>query len=186
VWIDDVHLQSGASSVYRRDFAKGTAVLNNTLSQVSVPLGRTYYRILGAQDPVNNNGQPETQVTLGPNSGIILLTTPPNYPADIPGDPGTGPPGLRFSARHNPVSANATFELQIESTAQVEVTLWAVSGRAVARLLQATLPAGRHTCAWDGRTAGGTRCGAGIYFARAVARINGRSVTRTARILLLR
>ena len=57
---------------------------------------------------------------------------------------------------------------------------WA--GRTVRALCDGTLSAGEHDVRWDGRNAGGSRVGSGIYFYRFV--VNGR--TLDGRLTLVR
>jgi hypothetical protein len=81
VWVDDVHLQSGASGVYRRDFQRGTAMVNNSTSPVVVSLEKPYQRLLGSQDPGVNDGSVITQLTIQGLSGAILKL--PSGTADL-------------------------------------------------------------------------------------------------------
>jgi len=48
----------------------------------------------------------------------------------------------------------------------VELALFDVQGRRVARLIDRVDPAGRFTVDWDGRLEGGGVARAGVYFAR--------------------
>jgi hypothetical protein len=48
----------------------------------------------------------------------------------------------------------------------VALTVYSVDGRTVRRLLDARLPAGRHSAVWDGRDDGGDAVASGVYFYR--------------------
>jgi hypothetical protein len=86
VWLDDVHLQRGATSVYRRDFQNGIVLVNPSGSAQTVPLGQPFRRILGTVDPVVNDGGVVTQVTVPAADALFLIghdTTPPVEVRDL-------------------------------------------------------------------------------------------------------
>ena len=86
VWLDDVHLQAGATNLYRRDFQNGTVLVNPSAQTLTVPLGRTFQKILGTADPVVNDGSRVTEVTVPPSDAIFLLGgdgVPPAAPRDL-------------------------------------------------------------------------------------------------------
>lgn len=63
-----------ASGIWMRRYTNGMVLVNpagNTTA--SVDIGTGYKRLLGTQDPVTNNGQPITTVTLLPRQGLILV-----------------------------------------------------------------------------------------------------------------
>ena len=69
--------------VWRRDFDNGIVLVNpKGNGPQTVTLETSYIKIKGAQDPVTNNGQTVTTVTLKDRDGIILLRpTPVTRPA---------------------------------------------------------------------------------------------------------
>ena len=86
-WMDEYNVKLGTASttaaaaqaapyqngVYRRDFQNGIALVNPRGNGTrTVSLGGTFYKISGTQDPVTNNGQAVTSVTLNAADGIIL------------------------------------------------------------------------------------------------------------------
>jgi len=73
VWFDDVHFQSGVSSVWRRDFHNGSVLVNPTERSLEVPLTGTFRRILGVHDPGTNTGATGSTMTLPPNDALFLL-----------------------------------------------------------------------------------------------------------------
>ena len=75
VWIDDVKLQAGDRTVYRRDFQNGIALVNPTNVAVTIDLGGTFQKIRGTQAPAVNDGSLVNAVTLQPRDGIVLLRT---------------------------------------------------------------------------------------------------------------
>ncbi|TMQ66477.1 MAG: choice-of-anchor D domain-containing protein [Candidatus Eisenbacteria bacterium] len=82
--------------------------------------------------------------------------------------------GLRLVSA-NPSPGAARLELAVPERAEVEVRVHDVHGRLVRRLASGPYEPGRHMLVWDGRGERGDPVGAGIYFARLVAR--GRSYT---------
>jgi len=73
VWLDDVHLQAGASSLWRRDFQNGIVLVNPSFNTLTADLGRTFRRIAGVMDPAVNDGMPSSQITIGPQDARFLL-----------------------------------------------------------------------------------------------------------------
>ncbi len=86
LWYDEFDLQLGRAidppqaapwqaGVYRRRFENGMVLINpkgNTMRTLAIEPG--YRRFAGTQDPVTNNGQPVTTVTLPPRDGLVLVT----------------------------------------------------------------------------------------------------------------
>jgi subtilisin family serine protease len=92
------------------------------------------------------------------------------------GDAPRVPFGFRTTSR-TPGPRRVALELSLPNGGPVDVSLFDVQGRRVARLVQGTLGAGVHPLKWDGTAEGGGGVGAGIYFARARTR-DGASVLR--------
>ena len=65
IWIDDIHLQQGVSSVYRRDFDNGIVLVNPADSTLTIPLEKPYKKILGSVNPSLNNGSTVNNIVLG-------------------------------------------------------------------------------------------------------------------------
>jgi hypothetical protein len=73
VWVDDVHFQEGASSLFRRDFQNGIVLVNPANTPMTAPLERPYRKILGSVSPEVNDGSTVTSVTIGPSDALFLL-----------------------------------------------------------------------------------------------------------------
>ncbi len=73
VWLDDVHFQQGATSVYRRDFQNGVVLVNPSNLQLTVPLERPLRRILGTVDPSTNNGVESTSMMVPASDALFLM-----------------------------------------------------------------------------------------------------------------
>jgi hypothetical protein len=86
VWLDDVHLQAGVTSIYRRDFEHGIVLVNPAQTAMTVPVSGTCRRILGAADPVTNDGSAVTQATVPANDALFLISgddLPPSAIRDL-------------------------------------------------------------------------------------------------------
>jgi Hypothetical glycosyl hydrolase family 15 len=88
VWFDELDQKLGAGQtkptaawqkgVWRRDFDNGIVLVNpKGNGPQTVTLETSYIKIKGTQDPVINNGQTVTTVTLKDRDGIILLRENP-------------------------------------------------------------------------------------------------------------
>src|SRR5262249_41282200 len=73
VWFDDVHWQTGSSSVWRRDFQNGIVLVNSTERSLTVPLEDTFRRILGTRAPGVNNGALSASGVIPPYDALFLL-----------------------------------------------------------------------------------------------------------------
>lgn len=67
IWIDDVHVQAGSSSVFRRNFERGIVLVNPTDATQVVALEKPYKKILGSANPSLNDGSVVSSVTLTPD-----------------------------------------------------------------------------------------------------------------------
>ena len=90
VWLDDLHVQKGITSVYRRDFEHGLVLVNPAQSDQDVALERPFKKIRGVSDPQTNDGSVVTQVHLsgaGPGgvvgTALFLLDVDTTAPAAI-------------------------------------------------------------------------------------------------------
>ena len=73
VWLDDVHFRAGVTNLYRRDFQNGIVLVNPSAQVMAVPLERNFRKILGARDPVTNNGSIVTSATVNPSDALFLI-----------------------------------------------------------------------------------------------------------------
>lgn len=155
--VDSIRIVEGLGGVYRRDFARGLALLNPGREAQTVEIGPGFNRIQGVVDPITNNGQPAPEVTLGPEEGLVLLRG--LAPVDPP-DPDPVPPVNTIAAVPNPVPMSEADYVRIEGVpAGGTVEIYTPGGRLLRRL-----GPGRGS-RWDLRGAGGQRAGSGIYIA---------------------
>ena len=88
VWFDDVHFQTGATSVWRRDFQNGIVLVNPTELPLDVPLEGPFRRILGAHATSVNDGTTAAVQRVQPHDALFLIrtqldTTPPAGVKDL-------------------------------------------------------------------------------------------------------
>ncbi|MFI5370130.1 MAG: hypothetical protein ACHQ52_01135 [Candidatus Eisenbacteria bacterium] len=83
VWFDDVHFQAGTSSLWRRDFQNGVVLVNPAPTTMTVPLGRSFRRILGMRDTAVNDGATVSQVSIPPSDALFLIGSDVTPPARI-------------------------------------------------------------------------------------------------------
>jgi hypothetical protein len=69
----------------------------------------------------------------------------------------------------NPFRAQTTLRFVLPETADVTLSIYDVTGRRVATLVQDKLAAGTHDIVWSGRGGGGERLASGLYFAQLTA-----------------
>jgi PA domain/FlgD Ig-like domain len=92
-----------------------------------------------------------------------------------------GDADLAFSHAPNPSREGGLLRFQLPQMRRVDLTIFDVAGRRIARLANSTMSAGAHAVSWDRRDDAGRRVGAGIY----LARLRSGSVERTTHIVLL-
>ena len=92
-------------------------------------------------------------------------------------DDGTAPlaPATLLGAAPNPFNPATEIRFELPDTAPVTLDIFDSRGRHVRRLVDATLPAGRHTPVWRGTDDAGQRVASGVYHAR--VRAGGFSAT---------
>ena len=76
---------------------------------------------------------------------------------------------LQLAASPNPVRTGTTFSFDLPRAAPASLTVQDASGRTVRRVVSATLEAGHHQFAWDGRDDAGSSLPSGMYFSHLVA-----------------
>ena len=77
----------------------------------------------------------------------------------VPGDPD-------LATAPNPFGAATQIKFALEAKSRVTITVYDISGKVVAEVLDRDLDAGEHVVTWNGRTAAGTEVPSGIYFYR--------------------
>jgi hypothetical protein len=174
VWLDDVSLRAGDTSIYRRDFERGIVLLNYTAATQTVPLEKTWHRLHVAGSPVWD-GAAVTSETLPPSDGRILLATLAPTDAGPEGEPG----GFLLHNEPNPFQPFTDIRFALDREDHVRLTVYDAAGRVVRRLIDARLSAGvQHQVRWNGTDGGGRRVTAGVYFYR----LETSTVVRTRKV----
>ena len=86
----------------------------------------------------------------------------------------------------NPFNPTTTIRYQIEESAQVELKVYDILGRAVATLVSARQPSGMHRARWHGRDVTGHPVASGVYLYRLTVENGTRLFTDTKKLLLVR
>jgi hypothetical protein len=73
VWLDDVHFQPGATSVWRRDFQNGIVLVNPTELPLDVPMEAPFRRILGVHATSVNDGTVSSTMHIPGGDALFLL-----------------------------------------------------------------------------------------------------------------
>jgi hypothetical protein len=98
-------------------------------------------------------------------------------PTDVTLEPGTIPAGLSLAQNApNPFGSATTVRFAVPAEGPVNLEVFDVAGRRVARLVDRVLVAGSHAATWDGRDASGSRVASGVYLYRLTA--GGQSTSR--------
>jgi uncharacterized repeat protein (TIGR01451 family) len=101
----------------------------------------------------------------GPGCGYDRVGADPTLTTDLPLEV---TPGVElYRALPNPFSSSTSFSYEVRGDASpVEIMVYDVAGRRIAKLVDEVRSAGRHSVVWDGRSDEGVPVGRGIYFIR--------------------
>ena len=161
VWIDDVSVRRGEVSVYRRDFERGSVLLNYTSVPQTITLGSTYTRLAIPGSTVFDGASVSAEV-VPPWDGRILLRTGQTS-GNLPR------PQHRALQQNEPNPFNPAtlirFELLVPE--HVRLAILDVRGRLVRVLADGPmLAAPDHSVIWDGNDRFGIPARSGTYFYR--------------------
>jgi hypothetical protein len=161
VWLDDVSLRGGDTSVFRRDFDRGVVLLNYTSTQRAIDLGGSYER-LRIPGSTEFDGRTLTSESVPPWDGRILLR--PGILLD------TGTPwvarGKLNQNQPNPFNPGTRIDFQLLAPESVHLAVYDIRGRLVRVLLDAPLPAGDAVARWDGTDRLNRPVHSGVYIYR--------------------
>ena len=167
VWLDDVHCTRTGINLYRRDFERGTVLVNPTASALPVLLEQSYRHILGTVDLVTNDGSGGTQFTVPGNDAVFLIRTSSLVGAGP--EPGA-PVALDWaSAGPNPSSPGHVVlaRLGVPAAGRLTASVYDARGRRVRLLFDGVAEPGTRALEWDGRDERGQFAPPGLYFLRA-------------------
>jgi len=168
VWVDDVSLREGDTSVFRRDFDAGVVLLNYTNQPQTVDLGGTFQRLSVPGSPVFN-GAVVTMESVPPSDGRILLRVQGPGPDPDP-DPVPPPPGAQsrlFQNEPNPFNPSTRIRFVLGRDEHVHLAVYDIAGRLVCTLLNRRMAAGGTSSVdWNGTDRWGQQVRSGVYFYR--------------------
>jgi flagellar hook assembly protein FlgD len=79
------------------------------------------------------------------------------------------------------MTAGTTLSFNLSRRSRVDLRIYSIDGRQIARLIEGEYPAGSYAIVWDGRNAAGRAVSPGSYYARLVSE-EGESEQRIVRI----
>jgi hypothetical protein len=171
VWLDDVSLLEGETSIFRRDFDRGVALLNYTSSPRTINLGGSFER-LRIPGSTEFDGSVVTSETVPPWDGRILLRVG-SQPV---------PHGQLHQNEPNPFNPGTRIDFQLLAPESVHLAVYDIRGRLVRVLLDAPLPAGDAAVNWDGTDRLHQPVRSGIY----VYRLETPTFSESKKMTLLR
>jgi len=162
LWLDDVSLRTGDTSMYRRDFEDGIVLLNYTNHAQRVNLGGTYYRMFvpGSDE---FDGRAVSVEGVPPSDARILLRVPP--PLEVEHSKASTTTALRQNTP-NPFNPRTRIRFSLSRTEEVQLQILDLAGRRVRTLLLEPRPPGPHEVDWDGTDTFGRRVASGVYLYR--------------------
>jgi hypothetical protein len=176
VWLDDVSLQLGDTSVYRRDFENGIVLVNYTNHEQTVELGGTFYRMFRA-GMTDLDGAAVRRERVPPSDARILLRDPVS--TDV-----TAPPAAANALqqnRPNPFNPTTRIQFTLARDEDVHLQILDLAGRKIRTVLLEPRTAGLHEVEWDGTDTFGRRVASGVY----LYRITTPSLTETRKLTLV-
>jgi hypothetical protein len=182
VWLDDISLRQGNSSVYRRDFENGVALLNYTANPITVDLQDSYQRLDVAGSQVFDGAIVQQETVPAWDARILLAVAagggPPSDPVPPPAN------GARLEQNvPNPFNPGTAIRFELSRPEKVELAVFDIAGRRVRTLVDRVLPDGvEHTVTWNGRDQFNRAVPSGIY----LYRIETPTFTQKRKMTLLR
>jgi len=160
-WMDDVSLRAGDTALFRRDFERGTVLLNYTFTTRSVSLGTTLHRLLVPQSDVFD-GKAITTEIVPPFDARILLRDSPSGAGDMDG---LIPGRSAFQSVHpNPFNPRTEIRFGLDRDTRVHVKVFDIKGRLVRVLVDGDRQGGiEHAVSWDGLDDSGREAPSGLY-----------------------
>ena len=179
VWVDDLSLRTGDTSLFRRDFEHGIVLVNYTNLNWDVDLETTYYRLQIPNSAVFDGAAVDRETIPFSDARILLRDPPSPLPPPPPPPPPSDamaplPPPYLAQNVPNPFNPRTRirFRLPAESPAPAPARLavYDVAGRLVRVLLDGERAGGvDQVVEWDGRDAAGRAMPSGLYFYRITA-----------------
>ncbi|NUM77340.1 Ig-like domain-containing protein [candidate division KSB1 bacterium] len=178
---------AGASRVVFTVLAgEGSIVGNHILTSDSNGVAQAQWQ-LGPQPGLNRlsaslEDSPHVAVTFSANA-IDSTTT------GVADDTGTLPQQFALHQNSpNPFNPETMMQFSLPEAAQVELSIYDLTGRRIKILLATQLPAGAHRVRWNGKDEAGQSLHSGVYFYTLRARMlhSGKTMTATRKLALIK
>lgn len=92
---------------------------------------------------------------------------------------------LNLLAYPNPFYNEITFEYQLKEFSDVELSIYDLSGRIIARPLHAKQESGSHKVFWNGTENNGSRCKQGVYVCKIQIRNSKTTIVKYSKVVLM-
>ena len=153
----DIHhyvVYRDTAAVFVPSVDKTLMIVNHPATQwVETPPAGPWYYVVSAVD------------TGGHAGGFSERVAATSAPSGVPG--AQLPTVLAVTGvRPNPFNPRTVVSFDVPRDGRVSVGIYDLGGRLVRRLVDGSLPAGRHTAAWDGNDDAGRTVAAGVYLLR--------------------
>ena len=162
-----------------------------TISALDLDTGDLFYDIAGdpillAHTPFDTVYFPvenEEHIAITPESAVWFLSElERGLFASVPGEEALPPVARLHRNSPNPFTVSTTVHFSLGESAHVRLEVFDVSGRRVATLIDALLPAGRGNAVWKGEDSHGSQVAPGVYFCSLVTA----NCSESVKMLLLR
>jgi hypothetical protein len=186
VWLDDVSLRAGDTSLFRRDFEHGVVLLNYTNQTRTVDLGGTFWRPRVTGSFLYNGARVTEELVPYSDARIVLRDSTPPDPPDTVIVSDAPVPGARnelWQNHPNPFNPSTDIVFTLWRDEVVDLAIYDVAGRRVRTLLHGPAAGGQaHRVRWEGRDERGRALPSGVY----VYRLTTPTFTQARKMILLR
>ncbi len=171
VWLDDISLRTGDTSVFRRDFEKGAVLLNYTTQNRTVDLGGTFWRLNVPLSGLYDGARVTSEIVPPSDARFVLRDSALALPRDTTGvtdvAPGAGAPTVLEQNQPNPFNPNTEIRFQLAAEERVELAVFNIAGRRIRTLLADRVPGGVMVrVRWDGTDDAGHLQPSGVFMYR--------------------
>ena len=120
---------------------------------------------------------PSTKIAFNKGTDVVSLVIPdePNFknmaldysPLNV-GIDANLPLNLKFNAFPNPFADRLNVNFELPESSFVNISVYGLSGKRIAELVDDELPQGENSCFWEGEIGNGNKINPGVYFLRVV------------------
>jgi hypothetical protein len=142
---------------------------------------------LGVHEHWNNSTDKQYTGNLGTGSGIELVQIANGTNVALNENAGSRIHDFKLLANYpNPFNASTTISYQLADAAQVDLSVYTITGRRIRSLVAAQQPAGEYRAIWDGRDESRNAVATGAYIYQLRATQNKKPFATSHRMLLVR